>query len=460
LAVTTDNIEATHRLSVTRIAASIKLRLADGSDRSIALRSAGTAFLIRVVSAALVYITQVLLARWMGSFEFGVYVYVWTWVLLLGGVIDLGLASSAQRFIPEYAGRKQLDLLRGFLSGSRWLTMALATAISLGGALGIWLLEPWMKSYEVMPLYLACVTLPLFTLGRVQDGIARSYDWINLALMPAYVFRSLAMIAAMAGAYWAGFPTNAVTAMIAAIVSTWLTTIGQTVMMNRRLRREVEPGPKAYRVSIWLKVSVPIFMVEGFYLLLTYADVILLQQYRPPDEVAVYYAASKTLALVAFVYFSVSAATAHRFSEYHIAGDQAALSAFFADSIRWTFWPSLAATIAILALGKPFLWLFGSQFVGGYYLMFILAIGPLARATVGPAERLLNMVGEQRACASVYLAAFLTNVALCVLLIPLLGVAGAAVAISGAMVVESVLLFFVTKQRLGLHVFIWRPKGA
>jgi len=26
------------------------------------------------------------------------------------------------------------------------------------------------------------------------------------------------------------------------------------------------------------------------------------------------------------------------------------------------------------------------------------------------------------------------------------------------MVLESVLLFWVTKQRLGLHVFIWRPK--
>ena len=40
--------------------------------------------------------------------------------------------------------------------------------------------------------------------------------------------------------------------------------------------------------------------MEGFYLLLTYADVIVLQQYRAPDEVAVYYAAAKTLALVAF----------------------------------------------------------------------------------------------------------------------------------------------------------------
>ena len=155
-------------------------------------------------------------------------------------------------------------------------------------------------------------------------------------------------------------------------------------------------------------------MVEGFYLLLTHADVLLLRQYRSPEEVAVYYAAAKTLALVAFVSFSVSAATAHKFSEYHVAGNKAQLSAFLAESIRWTFWPSLAATVLILALGKPFLWLFGPQFVDGYVLMFILAIGPLARATVGPVERLLNMVGEQRACALVYASAFAANIALCV----------------------------------------------
>ncbi len=90
--------------------------------------------------------------------------------------------------------------------------------------------------------------------------------------------------------------------------------------------------------------------------------------------------------------------------------------------------------------------------------MFILAIGPLARATVGPVERLLNMVGEQRACARVYAAAFITNIGLCVILIPPLGVAGAAIAISAAMILESVLLFWVTRARLGLHVFIWRPR--
>ena len=190
----------------------------------------------------------------------------------------------------------------------------------------------------------------------------------------------------------------------------------------------------------------PIFMVEGFYLLLTYADVIVLQQFRPPEEVAVYYAAAKTLALVAFVYFSVSAAVAHKFTEYHVAGDKARLSAFLAESIQWTFWPSLAATVLILALGKPFLWLFGPQFVDGYYLMFILAVGLLARATVGPVERLLNMVGEQRACARSMRWRSPRNIALCVVLIPLFGVAGAAIAMSAAMVLESVLLFAVTRS--------------
>lgn len=445
---------------VARTTEAVRAWMSDGSDRSRAQRGAAAAFLIRVASAVLLYGSQVLFARWMGSFEFGVYVYVWTWVLLLGGLVDLGIATGSQRFIPEYTGTGRLEMLRGFLSGSRWLVLAMATAWALAAALGVWLFSAHLQAYEIMPLYIACAGLPLFTLGRLQDGIARSYDWINLALMPPYVIRSLLLIVAMGAAYALKLPTDAATAMLAAIATTWVTVIGQTVVMNARLARKVAPGPRAYATGPWLAASLPIFMVEGFYLLLTHADVLLLRAYRSPDEVAVYYAAAKTLALVAFVSFSVSAATAHKFSEYHVAGNKAELSGFLADSIKWTFWPSLAATIIILALGKPFLWLFGPQFVDGYFLMFILAIGPLARATIGPVERLLNMVGEQRACAVVYASAFAVNIALCVVLIPLFGVAGAAFAISGAMMLEAAMLFFVARARLGLHGFIWRPKSA
>jgi hypothetical protein len=85
----------------------IKTRLLD-AEHLLVQRLAGTVFMIRVASAVLAFGSQVLFARWMGSFQFGIYVYVWTWVLLLGQAIDLGLGTSAQRFIPNYTDSTNL----------------------------------------------------------------------------------------------------------------------------------------------------------------------------------------------------------------------------------------------------------------------------------------------------------------------------------------------------------------
>jgi O-antigen/teichoic acid export membrane protein len=442
------------RLSLPGPWSKIKAR-ALAAEHLLVQRLAGTVFLIRVASAMLAFGSQVLFARWMGSFQFGVYVYVWTWVLLLGQAIDLGLGTAAQRFIPEYRERGQLALLRGFVSGSRWIALGIAVAIAALAAGGVRLIEPWLDDYMIISLYLACVTLPAYALSNVQEGIARSYDWIGLSMMPGYVVRQLLLTIMMAAAYFAQLPMNSVTAMTVAGVSIWLPTLGQLLIVNGRLRGRIERGPNAYDFKIWLLTALPILMVGGFYSLLAYTDVLVLRYFRPPDEVAIYYAAAKTLALVSFIYYSVSATTAHRFSGYHISGDRKGLSAFIAQSIKWTFWPSLAATALLLLCGRPILSLFGARFTEGYHLMFILAAGLLARAAIGPIERLLNMLGEQRICALVYAGAFAVNIGLCFALIPHFGMAGAAGATAGALVIESILLFMVTRHRLGFHVFIW-----
>src|SRR5450759_1474675 len=102
--------------------ARLKAWRADGGDSRLAQLVAGKVFLIRVGSALLALASQVLLARWMGSFEFGIYIYVWTWVLMIGALSDMGLSSAARRFIPEYTELKAFDRLRGFLAASRNLT--------------------------------------------------------------------------------------------------------------------------------------------------------------------------------------------------------------------------------------------------------------------------------------------------------------------------------------------------
>ena len=440
--------------------ARVRALYSDGSESSLARRLAGTAFLIRVVAAVVAFVSQILLARWMGGFQFGIYIYAWTWVLLIGGMVDLGLGSASQRLIPEYTERKEPALLRGYLRGSRWLALAIGVAVAAVGAGIVTIAAPHLDAETIIPLYLSCAGLPAFGLGQVLSGIARSYSWVNLGLMPTYVMRQLLLLVLMGAAYTLGLPTDAATATFIGIAALWGITLGQWLVLYRRLKaRAVSAGPRDYAVPTWLATAAPIFVVEAFYLLLSYSDVIVVKQFRPPDEVAIYYAAAKTLSLVAFIYFSVAQTIAHKFAEYYVVGDRQRLADFLKLSIRLTFWPSLAMILVLLAFGRPLLQLFGSGFVSGYYLMFIIAVGLLARASVGPAERLLNMLGERRSCALVYAGSFAIDLILCVALLPSMGIAGAAIASSVALVCESASLFFIAKYRLGLHCFIFGRGG-
>src|SRR6202034_2579549 len=97
-----------------------------------------------------------------------------------------------------------------------------------------------------------------------------------------------------AGLFVLGLHLGATAAMLASAAAVWIAMIGQMVALNRRLGGHIEPGPKAYDFRGWLAISLPILMVEGFYLLLSYTDVLVLQQFRSSHEVGIYFAVVKT----------------------------------------------------------------------------------------------------------------------------------------------------------------------
>lgn len=433
----------------------IKHLLLDRSDHSVARRMAGTAFGIRVFSAAVVYLSQILLARWMGAYEFGIYVYVWTWLILIGGLAPLGIAYSTQRFIPEYTAAKDYDRLRGFLLGSRVLSFGLGALASLVGFAVVMLLHGRIDDAYFIPFLIALACLPAFALSSAQDGMARSYNWILAALVPGFVAQPLIVLAIITTEHFLDIEIDASFAMVATATAIWSSIVLQTVVLERRLGAHIEAGPRRYEVGRWFRTALPILLVDGFYFLLTYIDILVLKAFVDPEEIGIYYAATKTLVLVSFVYYAVSASYAHRFSEAHFSGEREKLKSFVADASRWTFWPAFAFALVLLALGKPILMLFGEGFTSGYPLMFVLALGLLARASIGPGERLLIMVGQQKLCAAIYATAFFTNLGLCLVLVPRFGLMGAAASTATAVAVESVLLFVAAKRRLGLHVFFW-----
>lgn len=422
--------------------------------------NAAFAFLVRIASAAILYASQIVLARWMGDAEYGIYVVVWTWVLLLGGLSTLGLSTAMMRLLPQQREHGALDLMRGLLLGGRVAPVAFSVAVAIAGLLGLRQFGHTMGSHYLLPAYLALVCLPLITLTDLQDGIGRANGWVGVALLPPYVVRPLMVLAAMIVAHEAGLEMSAATAVAAAIVAAAAAAILQTLFLNRRLRHTVPSGPRTVMLRPWLKMSLPLLLMSGCEVLMQNADVLVLSHYLPPGDIAIYFAATKTMSVVLFVHFAVGSAFANRFAALDARGDRRGLEDAVRCAVNFTFWPSLAVAGAILALGKPLLWLFGPQFTAGYGLMAILAIGYLAKAATGPSEFVLNMLGQQRACAAALAATVVLNVMLCVLLVPLCGAAGAAIATAASWSVNAAVNAVLARRQLGLGIAIWSNMPA
>jgi len=428
-------------------------------ERGEAGRMSAIAFIIRLVSAAIAFISQVLLARWMGVFEYGIFVLVWTTMVIAGNVSCLGFHTTVIRFIPEYREKGMLAELRGVLVASRLFVLVASTTIAVIGALGVLLLSSYLESYYVVPFVLGFVCLPMIAFSDLLQGVSRAYAWAVFSLSPTYLVRPVLILVFMALALALGYPADAKTALIAAILATWATTIWQLASTTGRMSRSLPPGASSFRFREWMVVSLPIFLVEGFFFLLTNADVLMVGFFMQPDDVAVYFATVKTLALVHFVYFSVKAGVAQRYAAYAHSSPEK-LAAFARETVAWTFWPSLAMGIIVLALGELMLMLFGPDFVAGYPLLFLLVGAVVMRSTVGPCESLLTMTGNQNISAIIYALTLALNVVLSVILIPAVGLWGAAIATAAAMVFEAAALSFTVWRRLGVVMAIFLPVGS
>jgi O-antigen/teichoic acid export membrane protein len=429
--------------------------LSSNDPNAVARRMSLITFAIRLISAAIVFGSQIILARWMGDFEFGIFVLVWTTAVIVGSLSTFGFATTLVRFIPQYRGNGNSNELRGILLTGRLFAIIAASLIAALGVGLITIFSHNMESYFVAPFILGALTLPMIALGDTLEGMARAHSWPIKALSPTYIIRPTLLLVFMLGAIISGFKPEAKTALVAAILATYLTTIFQLLSITSSVERILPDGPKTNNYSAWAAVSWPIFLVEGFLFLITNADVLLVGVFLEPDKVAVYYAAAKTLMLVHFVYFAVKAGVAQRYSQLIHFGDKTELEQFVRSSARWTFWPSLAVGIVVLVLGKFLLSLFGETFTQGYPLLFILIVGVVLRASIGPAESLLNMSGNERICAIIFAMTLLISVAMAITLIPIYGLNGAALSVAMAMTFETVALVFVVWKRLHIKISVF-----
>jgi O-antigen/teichoic acid export membrane protein len=213
------------------------------------------------------------------------------------------------------------------------------------------------------------------------------------------------------------------------------------------------------RLGEWMKVSLPIFLVEGFFFLLINIDVLMVGHALDPEQVAIYFAATKIMALAHFVYFAVKASVAQRYSDLLHSGNRAEFASFAEASVRWTFWPTLFLGIVILLMGLPA----SAAFRSGLHRRLSASVHPHHRGDRTrqrrPGGKPSQYVGQaEYVRALLYAATLAVNVILNLVLIPRFGLTGAAVSTAIAMLMEAALLSSAVSRTLHITMFILIPR--
>jgi O-antigen/teichoic acid export membrane protein len=420
-------------------------------------RGASTAFLLQSSANVLQYLAQLVMARVLGVDDFGTYTYAITWSRIAGDVCDLGATSSSLRLLPEYTVQERWSLSAGVLQRSRQVALAVGGLVALVASVAVLAVTGWSPTTRV--LIPALVLVPVVTLIELQTSLIRAFERVFRAFFPWLVFQPLVLIAGFAAAYAAGAHIDAVGAVALTAVS-----FGLTVLLQVRwLAQAVPPPAKATRPAFahreWARVSLPIFGSNLVQSVFSRVDIVMVGILISSREAGIYSVAMRAGMLAGLLQSAICANLAPRMSALFWADRHEELDGLVLTAVRWVFLPTVVLTAGLVVFAGPALRIFGKPFGAGSTVLVIIAVCQLVGVGAGPVGWLLNMTGHQNETAVVFgLTAVVTVVAYLVL-IPWLGLTGAALANGGAVVVRNLALNQVARRRLGLRISVLRALG-
>ena len=123
-------------------------------------------------------------------------------------------------------------------------------------------------------------------------------------------------------------------------------------------------------------------------------------------------------------------------------------------TVRFTFIFDIVIGLIFIILRKPFLAIFGPEFIIAQWALIILIIGNIIDALMGNSSILLAMIGKEQIVAKSYVFIVVTNIILNLILIPQYGFLGATIASTLCLVLVKVILSIYTLRKTGLNTTI------
>jgi O-antigen/teichoic acid export membrane protein len=401
---------------------------------------------IQLVGAVLRYVTQIMLARWMKSSEYGIYAYAWAWNAQLVPVALVGLNAALLRFVPEYSTRAEGAHLRGILSGGSHVVAGSGAVLGIIGAA----FAVTFAAANITPaLLIALLCLPLSALVLFYTDALRALYRARWAF-GAQLLRPLGVLVGAFCVLRIG-RLNAMSCTVCAVAATALVVAIAALVTWSSIATPITVHSRAFEFRAWLRVGAPIGITTYFSAVVGEIGIIMTGYLLQPRQAGLYSVAAKTAALASFTITAANSLAAPVFASLNAQKKHEEMQRVVTRLAHIQFWPTMLAGISLITAGPFMLGLFGRDFRAAFPAFAILIAGEIAGVSVGPVANLLQMTGNQDQAVYVLGGCAVMTVILSPIFIPLWGITGAAVASSLSFVAWKCIMHYLVVKNLGVN---------
>lgn len=420
-----------------------------------------TAFAIFVVSAGVTACSQLLIARLVGADTYGVYAYVIAWITILAYFSALGFDIALMRFLPAYQAKGAWGLARGVIRYAEQRALAVGVLVILAGASIILI---WSRHFtpELRNTFLiGFVLVPVYALLWIRCAIVRGFGGVVLALTPDKIVRDgLLLILVVLAHFGLRRHTDAPLVMMATLVGSTVA-LGLASLAMRRLRPDViTHSPPEYAAAIWCHTAVPLVIITAAEALLNRTGVVLLGWFGETKDAGIYSLAFNISFLVVLPRTAINTLFAPTISSLYTRNDRATLQALVTKSASWTLCAAGCIALALAVLAEPILTWFGKDFANGVPALRILLVGQVIAASYGSQLYVMTMTEHERSAAALLILSAAVNVVASIFFISILGLTGAAIATTIALIIWNVAMALFISRHLRLLPGIFGMLGS
>jgi len=405
---------------------------------------------IKLLSLPLTFGASILLARGLGPLGYGQYVFVLTLLTTLALPVGPGLGQLVTREVAKYKHGAEWSMFRGLLNRANcWVLSGslvyIVVIITLAGSYAHW------ETHDRWSLLaLAAFLVPFLGFNSIRGNTLRGLKHVILAQLPDLVLKPAVHLIIASILLLAGM-LNPLTVMGGQLAATGAAFLVGSVLLARRIPKQVKTTAPEYQDSLWLRAILPFTLLAAVGSLNSQIGILLLGWLGSPEEVAVMQICMSSSSLVVFCLALINMVISPHIISSYKDGNKERLRKISRYSSRIALMAALPLGIPLILFGAPIIkFVYGNEYADSAALpLAILTAGQVFNVACGSVGQFLTMSGFEKDTLFAQISALLANVIMAIVLIPKYGSLGAASAVAAGLVIWNILLVVLFKKRLG-----------